>query len=66
MRKRRAVYELMVITPAIQKLIVPGAEADTIHRTAIAEGMTPLTQAAVQLARSGAISLSEAWRLRAD
>ena len=65
-RKRRAVYELMVITPAIQKLIVPGAEADTIHRTAIAEGMTPLTQAAVQLARSGAISLSEAWRLRAD
>jgi len=65
-RKRRAVYELMVITPAIQKLIVPGAEADTIHRTAIAEGMTPVTQAAVQLARSGAISLSEAWRLRAD
>ena len=65
-RKRRAVYELMVVTPAIQKLIVPGAEADTIYRTAIAEGMTPLTQAAVQLARSGAISLTEAWRLRVD
>ena len=65
-KKRRAVYELMIITPAIQKLIVPGAEADTIHQTAIVEGMTPLTQAAVQLARSGAISLTEAWRLRAD
>ncbi len=65
-KKRRAVYELMVITPAIQRLIVPGAEADTIHATAIEEGMTPLTQAAVQLARSGAISLGEAWRLRAD
>lgn len=65
-RKRRAIYELMVVTPAIQKLIVPGAEVDTIHRTAIAEGMTPLTQAAVQMARSGAISLAEAWRLRAD
>ena len=65
-KKRRAVYELMVVTPAIQKLIVPGADADVIHQTAIAEGMTPLTQAAVQLARSGAISLTEAWRLRAD
>ena len=56
----------MVVTPAIQRLIVPGAEADTIHQTAISEGMTPLTQAAVHLARSGLISLSEAWRLRAD
>jgi delta 1-pyrroline-5-carboxylate dehydrogenase len=65
-KKRRAVYELMVVTPAIQRLIVPGAEADLIHSTAIKEGMTPLTQAAVQLARSGAISLMEAWRLRAD
>jgi len=65
-KKRRAVYELMLVTPAIQKLIVPGADADLIHRTAMAEGMTPLTQAAVQLARSGAISLMEAWRLRAD
>jgi type IV pilus assembly protein PilB len=65
-KKRRAIYELMVVTPAIQKLIVPGADADRIHRTAMAEGMTPLTQAAVQLARSGAISLMEAWRLRAD
>ena len=65
-KKRRAVYELMLVTPAIQRLIVPGAEADTIHATAIEQGMTPLTQAAVQLARSGAISLGEAWRLRAD
>ncbi|MBI2397393.1 MAG: type II/IV secretion system protein [Xanthomonadales bacterium] len=65
-KKRRAVYELMLVTPAIQRLIVPGAEADTIHATAIEQGMTPLTQAAVQLARSGAISLTEAWRLRAD
>jgi type IV pilus assembly protein PilB len=65
-KRRRAVYELMVITPAIQKLIEPGAEADEIHRTAIEEGMISLTQAAVQLARSGAISLAEAWRLRSD
>ena len=64
--KRRAVYELMVITPALQALIVPGAQADEIHRVAIEEGMVPITQAAVRLARQGLISLSEAWRVRAD
>ncbi|MBW8366421.1 MAG: GspE/PulE family protein [Arenimonas sp.] len=64
--KRRAVYEMMVVTPNIQSLIVPGAEADTIHRVAMQEGMVPITQAAVQLAREGLISLAEAWRVRAD
>ena len=64
--KRRAVYEFMVVSPRIQSLIVPGAEADTIHRVAIEEGMVPITQAAVRLARDGLISLAEAWRVRAD
>ncbi|WP_257644198.1 hypothetical protein [Luteimonas salinisoli] len=30
------------------------------------EGMVPITRAAVELARAGAISLAEAWRIRAD
>jgi type IV pilus assembly protein PilB len=64
--KRRAVYELMVMTPRLQALVVPGAQADEIQRVAIAEGMVPITQAAVALARSGAISLAEPWRVRAD
>jgi type IV pilus assembly protein PilB len=64
--KRRAVYELLLVSPRIQSLIVPGAEADTIHRVAIEEGMVPITQAAVALAREGIISLAEAWRVRAD
>ncbi|HEX5755955.1 MAG TPA: GspE/PulE family protein [Arenimonas sp.] len=64
--KRRAVYELMLISPRIQALIKPGAAADEIHQVAIEEGMTPITQAAVAVAREGAISLSEAWRVRAD
>jgi type IV pilus assembly protein PilB len=33
---------------------------------AIEDGMVPITQAAVALARAGAISLAEAWRVRAD
>ncbi len=63
---RRAVYELLVMSPRLRELVVPGAEADTIHRVAVEEGMVPITQAAVALARSGEISLSEAWRVRAD
>ena len=65
-RRRQAVYELLVMTPKLRELIAPGAEADTLHRVAIEEGMRPITQAAIALARSGAISLSEAWRVRAD
>ncbi|MCX7043194.1 MAG: GspE/PulE family protein [Gammaproteobacteria bacterium] len=64
--KRQAVYELLVISPALRKLIVADAEADSIHELAIKEGMTPITQAAVRLAREGRISLAEAWRVRAD
>lgn len=64
--KRQAVYELMIVTPKIRSLIVPGAEADAIHGAAIEGGMVPITQAAVRLARAGTISLSEAWRVRAD
>jgi len=64
--KRQAVYELMQITPSIQSLIMPGAQADEIHRVAVNEGMVPITQAAVALARKGLISLAEAWRVRSD
>ena len=63
---RRAVYELLVMSPRLRTLVVPGAEADRIHQVAIEEGMVPITQAAVALARAGAISLAEAWRVRAD
>ena len=64
--RRQAVYELMVMTPRMRQLIVPGANADALHAAAVAEGMIPLTQAAVALARSGVISLAEAWRVRSD
>jgi type IV pilus assembly protein PilB len=64
--KRMAVYELMLMSPRLSALIVPGANAQAIHEAAVEEGMTPITQAAVALARAGTISLAEAWRVRAD
>ena len=66
MHKRQAVYELMVMNARLRALIEPGADADALHRTALDDGMTPITQAALALARQGTISLAEAWRVRAD
>lgn len=65
-KHRKAIYELMVISKDIQELIVKGAEADKIHQLAVSEGMRPLTQAAIDLARKGDISLHEAWRVRSE
>ena len=64
--KRAAVYELMRITPAVRRCISADAEADRIHEVAVSEGMVPITQAALAMARAGQISLSEAYRVRAD
>jgi type IV pilus assembly protein PilB len=64
--RRSAVYELMLVSPALRRLIRPGAEADRIHAQALADGMRPITAAAIALAREGRISLTEAFRVRAD
>jgi type IV pilus assembly protein PilB len=64
--RRCAVYELMRVTPAIRDLIEPDVAADRIHAAALAGGMIPITEAAVSMARQGRISLTEAYRIRAD
>jgi type IV pilus assembly protein PilB len=63
---RKAVYELMVVSNKIQDLIHSGAEADKIQQIAISEGMRTLTQAGIDMARRGEISLQEAWRVRSE
>ena len=65
-RGRMAVYELLTVTPAVRRLIVPKCEADAIQEVALGEGMLSITKRAVELARSGTISLMEAFRLRTD
>jgi type IV pilus assembly protein PilB len=60
------VYELLTVSPAIRRLIVPHCEAEGIQDIALSEGMASITRNAVELARSGTISLGEAFRLRAD
>ena len=62
----RSRLELLVASPEIRRLIVPHCEADAIQEVALSQGMLSITRNAVELARSGTISLGEAFRLRAD
>jgi len=63
---RIGIYELLEITPAISKMIQPGADANAIHALAVKEGMVSITRNAVALARAGTISLQEAFSVRVD
>jgi type IV pilus assembly protein PilB len=63
---RRAVYELLIATTDLLTLVREGADAEAIQRQALRDGMQPLTQAGLELARAGEISLEEAFRVRLD
>jgi type IV pilus assembly protein PilB len=65
-RGRAAVYELLPMTTATRRLVVPNADAEALHETAVAEGMVPITDHALALARAGVISLGEAFRIRVE
>jgi type II secretory ATPase GspE/PulE/Tfp pilus assembly ATPase PilB-like protein len=65
-RGRVAVYELLEMSPEIRKLVSADATHDQIEARAVKEGMVRLGFQALALARSGVISLSEAYRARLD
>ncbi|WP_158643319.1 GspE/PulE family protein [Ketobacter alkanivorans] len=61
---RMAVYELLVMTPLLRGLLSQQVSADAIAEQAVRDGMTPLTQSALKVARSRKIPLSEVYRVR--
>ena len=63
---RRAVYELMVMTPELQQALHTGVDTQEFQKIAVAGGMKTLTENALAVARSGEISLAEAYRIRLD
>jgi type IV pilus assembly protein PilB len=65
-RGRVAVYELLEMSVELRKLVRAGASHEQLEARAVEEGMVPLNMQAVALARTGAISLSEAFRARLD
>jgi len=58
-RGRDGIFEVMVITESIRKLIISGASTDDIKRVAIENGMITLRQHAIQKLIRGATTLEE-------
>jgi len=65
-RGRAMVGELMEITPAVRELVNRKAAAAEIRRVAVDEGMTPLTQNALQLARTAVTTLDEVFAVKLE
>ncbi|MFC3151974.1 GspE/PulE family protein [Litoribrevibacter euphylliae] len=63
---RRAVYELLQIGSEMRRLIVSDPNPVQLEELARKEGMKPLTECAVDLAKQGVISLDEAYRVRLE
>lgn len=63
---RRAVCELLTVTPAVRRLVNRNASADEIRAAAIAAGMVPLQENALKLARAGVTTLEEVLSTRLD
>jgi type IV pilus assembly protein PilB len=63
---RRAVYELLQVGPEMKRLIINDPNPVQLEEQARLEGMIPLTDHAVELAREGLISLDEAYRVRLE
>lgn len=61
---RMAVYELLPITAELRSLMRPGITADVIEELAVKQGMTVLTENALNAARDKKISLAEVYRIR--
>ena len=63
---RVAVYELLEMSAAIRSLVRGGASHDQLEAQAVKDGMVPLNIQALALARTGTISVGEAFRARLD
>ncbi len=61
---RMAVYELMSLSGEIRDLIKPNVNASDIELAAVRNGMKPLTQHALTVARAKLTSLDEVYRVR--
>jgi type IV pilus assembly protein PilB len=65
-RGRRMTYEFLNATPTLRKLIVAGVDESLLQLHAVRDGMLPLTQHAIGIARTQEISLQEAYLTRLE
>jgi type IV pilus assembly protein PilB len=60
---RLPLIEVLMVTPAMQDLIIEKASASELFRAAVASGMRPLLRVALERVRSGETSLQEVERV---
>lgn len=60
---RTALFELLVVTPAIRELMTAKVPTSRIHDAAVADGMEPLLHVGIARARAGATTLREVFRV---
>ena len=60
---RLPLLEVLMVTPAMQDLIIEKASASELFRAAVASGMRPLLRVALERVRSGETSLQEVERV---
>lgn len=56
---RVAIYEVLPVTPAISQMIIKEPVASSIQKVALAEGMIPIKENGLELAKLGITSLEE-------
>ena len=62
-RGRIAVYEVMPLSPQIQKMILKGAAAEELREAAVGEGMTALKDDGIKKALAGYTTIKEIMRV---
>jgi type IV pilus assembly protein PilB len=65
-RGRLGVYEVLGVTPAIQKLIISGAPSDDIHNEALKSGMITMQTDGLIKALQGQTTLEEIMRVTTE
>ena len=63
---RIGIYEMLMITPEIQELIVQGATTQEIRNTAVQQGMHTLRHNALNKLKAGILSCQEVFRVTAE
>ncbi|MEE8149359.1 MAG: type II secretion system protein GspE, partial [candidate division Zixibacteria bacterium] len=58
---RTAMFEIMPISPAIEKLILDRGSDDDIQKTSLKEGMYSLRMSAIEKMKQGMVSIDEVF-----
>ncbi|RFD29042.1 type II secretion system protein E [Pseudomonas sp. GL93] len=62
-RGRAGLYEIMLMDPALQALVTPGADLQALRRGALAQGMSSLRMAGIEKVKAGLTTMTEVLRV---